>query len=463
MRVNWKIFRTSTFRLSAIYLVFFAVSVAAILGYVYWNTAGLIERQTDATIRAEIQALADQYRNFGLNGVAETVRRRSSERTAGVYILAAGGGRRIAGNLEEVPEHVGEDSGWIEFPIKVNIAGRTQDRTARAFHTDLSGDYELVVGRDIGEMKQFGDIIRRTMISALLIALVLGLGGGFLMSRNFLNRVDAITGASRAIMAGSLSSRMPVTGTNDELDRLAVSLNEMLEQIERLMIGLKDVSSNVAHDLKTPLTRMRARVESALRGDSQDDYRAALEQTIGESEQLLKTFDALLSIARTESGQSREMFQLVDAGPLVADVAELYQPTLEEAGGSLTLSVADGLHVLADRQLLAQAVSNLIDNAIKYGVADTAKAARIEVRAESGEGVVTISVGDHGLGVPEADRARVLDRFVRLEKSRSKPGNGLGLSLVSGVMRLHGGSIRLLDNEPGLRVELVFPAHKAQA
>jgi signal transduction histidine kinase len=237
----------------------------------------------------------------------------------------------------------------------------------------------------------------------------------------------------------------------------------MLEQIERLMIGLKDVSSNVAHDLKTPLTRMRARVESALRGDSQDDYRAALEQTIRESEQLLKTFDALLSIARTESGQSREMFQPVDAGPLVADVAELYQPTLEEAGGSLTLSVADGLYVLADRQLLAQAVSNLVDNAIKYGVADTAKAARIDVRVESGEGSVTISVGDHGLGVPEADRVRVLDRFVRLDEDRSKPGNGLGLSLVSGIMRLHGGTIRLLDNEPGLRVELVFPAHKAQA
>lgn len=456
MPVNWKIFKTSTFRLSAIYLAFFAVSVMAVLGYVYWNTAGLIERQTDATIRAEVQALADQYRIFGLEGVAETVRRRSSQRSAGVYILA-GGGRRIAGNLEEVPPRTAGQSGWIEFPITINLAGRMSNRTARAFYTNLSGDYELVVGRDIGEMKQFGDIIRRTMISALVIALVLGLGGGLLTSRNFLRRVDAITGASRAIMAGNMSSRMPVSGTNDELDRLAFSLNEMLDQIERLMTGLKDVSSNVAHDLKTPLTRMRARVESALRDGSGQEQRAALEQTIRDSEQLLRTFDALLSIARTEAGEPRELLRLFDASELVSDVAELHQPLAEEAGGSLSIKVEPGLHVMADRQLLAQAVSNLIDNALKYGQSVPDGKPQITVSAGLSAGEVLISVADKGTGIAEADRARVLDRFVRLEESRSKPGNGLGLSLVAGIMKLHNGSVRLADNNPGLRVELVLP------
>ena len=427
------------------------------MGYVFWNTAGLIERQTDTTIRAEIQALADQYRIFGIEGVAETIKRRSSERTSGVYILATDEGKRIAGNLDAVPPHEGAvESGWMEFPIKVNISGQTQNRTARAFHTDLSGDYELVVGRDIGELKQFSDLIRQTLISAVLIALVLGLGGGWLMSRNFLRRVDAITGASRTIMSGDFSSRMPVSGTNDELDRLAHSLNEMLEQIERLMIGMKDVTSNVAHDLKTPLTRMRARVESALRSDKTEDHRAALHQTIQESESLLQTFDALLSIARTESGQSREMMHPIDAEELVADVGDLYAPTAEEAGGSLAVLTESGLHVVADKQLLAQALSNLVDNALKYGV-KPGNPPDITLAGKRVDDTVVFSVADRGQGIEEGDRARVLDRFVRLEQSRNLPGNGLGLSLVAGIMRLHGGTVRLEDNAPGLRVELVLP------
>lgn len=456
MPVNWKIFRTSTFRLSAIYLAFFALSVLAVLGYVYWNTARLIERQTDETIRAEVQALGDQYRLLGLEGVAQTVRRRSGQRTPGVYILA-GNDRRIAGNLEEVPVGMDEQSGWIEFPIVVDVAGRSQDRTARAYYTKLSGDYQLVVGRDIGEIKQFGGIIRRTMISALLISLVLGLGGGFLMSRNFLRRVDAITGASRAIMAGNLSSRMPVSGTNDELDRLARSLNEMLDQIERLMAGLKDVSSNVAHDLKTPLTRMRARVESALRTGSVDDQQAALEYTIRESEQLLKTFDALLSIARTEAGEARELMQIFDVAEVVRDAVELYEPMAEEQGGTLTVEAVDGLYIRGDRQLLAQALSNLIDNALKYGVTDVEAKPAIAVTAASNDQQVILSVADRGVGIPESERMRVLERFVRLEESRSRPGNGLGLSLVAGIVKLHNGTLRMADNGPGLRVEISLP------
>lgn len=459
MQFNPKILKTSTFRLAAIYLLVFAVSVGAILAYVYWNTAGLLERQTDATIRAEVQALADQYRILGLRGIVDTIERRSAERGGGIYLLADAGDKRVAGNLESVPPQMIDESGWIDFPLDIKIGQTLQRRSARAFHADLTGDYELVVGRDVQESRLFADIIRRTLYWALGIAIVLGLGGGWLTSRNFLRRVDAITDASRTIMGGDLSSRMPVAGSGDELDKLARSLNEMLDQIERLMNGMKEVTSNVAHDLKTPLTRLKARVESALRSNSKSEYRAALDKTIEESDRLLQTFNALLSIARAESGQSRDMLQAIDAREIVEDVAELYEPIAEEAGGTLTVSVAPGLNVLADRQLLSQALSNLVDNALKYGVTEENPKPQIEIIGRLEEGSVVIFVADRGAGIPPEDRARVLDRFVRLEPSRSKPGNGLGLSLVAGVMKLHGGSLLLEDNEPGLRAKLVLPLH----
>ena len=280
MPFNAKILRTSTFRLAAIYLLVFALSVGAILAYVFWNTAGLLARQTDATIRAEVQALADQYRILGLPGIVDTIQRRSSERGGGIYLLANGEGKRVTGNLESVPKAVIDETGWIDFPLDIMVGATKQRRSARAFHADLTDNYQLIVGRDVEELKLFGDIIKRTLFWALGFALVLGLGGGWLTSRNFLRRVDAITDASRNIMGGNLAGRMPVTGSDDELDKLARALNEMLDQIERLMTGMKEVTSNVAHDLKTPLTRLRARVESALRSNNKTEYRSALDKTI---------------------------------------------------------------------------------------------------------------------------------------------------------------------------------------
>jgi signal transduction histidine kinase len=463
VQFNPKILKTSTFRLAAIYLLVFAVSVGAILAYVFWNTAGLLERQTDATIRAEVQALADQYRILGLRGIVETIQRRSAERGGGIYLLADSVGKRVAGNLEAVPPQVIDETGWIDFPLDIKVGETMQRRSARAFHADLTDDYELIVGRDVQELRLFGDIIRRTLYWALGIALVLGLGGGLLTSRNFLRRVDAITDASRSIMGGDLSSRMPDLGTGDEMDKLARSLNEMLDQIERLMTGMKEVSSNVAHDLKTPLTRLRARVESALRSNSKSEYRAALDKTIEESDRLLQTFNSLLSIARAEAGQSREMLQTIDAHDILEDVAELYQPIAEEEGGTLNVTLARGLNVLVDRQLLSQALSNLVDNALKYGVTDEEPKPRIEIEGRLEDSSVVILVGDRGAGIAVEDRARVLDRFVRLDSSRAKPGNGLGLSLVAGVMKLHGGALILEDNEPGLRAKLVLPLHESQS
>jgi signal transduction histidine kinase len=451
-----RLHRTSTFRLAALYLFVFAASVAALLGYVYWNTAVLLERQTDETIRAEVQGLADQYRIRGLQGIIDTIERRSADESGSVYLLADAANRRIAGNLQSLPDLPQDQTSWVEFPLEVDRGAIRERHQARAFHTDLAGGFELVVGRDVQALRQFATIIRQTIYYALVIALVLGVGGGLLMSRNFLKRVDAITAASRNIMAGNMSGRMPVAGSNDELDRLALALNEMLDQIESLMGAMKEVTSNVAHDLKTPLTRIKARVEAALRSGSESEYRAALERTVDESDRLLATFNALLSIARAEAGQSRSGLVALDASAIIEDIVELYGPLVEEAGGTLVSKAAPGLQVVGDRQLLAQALTNLIDNAMKYGAADGG-APQISVAGWIEDDKVIISVRDNGEGIPPEDRTRVTERFVRLDTSRSQPGNGLGLSLVSGVMKLHKGSLLLEDNRPGLCAKLVLP------
>jgi len=456
VRASLKLLKTSTFRLAALYLLLFAVSVAALLAYVYWNTAVLLERQTDDTIRAEIQALADQYRLRGVAGIIDTVQRRSREETGSIYLLTDGVGAKIAGNIDKLPAEAVSDREWIEFPLNVMHGGAAERHTARAFHTDLAGDYELVVGRDVEALRQFAGIIRSTIYGAIVIAVVLGFGGGLAMSRNFLRRVDAITDASRSIMGGNMQGRMPVSGSGDELDRLAQSLNEMLDRIERLMAGMQEVSSNVAHDLKTPLTRIKARLEGALRAGKSAGYREALEKTVEDADRLLQTFNSLLSIVRAEAGQSPGGLAPTDTRTILADVAELYEPMAEEQGGTLTITAPEGLEILADRQLLSQAVSNLVDNALKYGAAEgTTPQIAITGTIEGGDVVITVS--DRGLGIPPADRERAIERFVRLDPSRSKPGNGLGLSLVAGVMKLHGGRLVLDDNEPGLRARLVLP------
>lgn len=456
MLINTKILRTSTFRLSALYLLIFAFSMALILSYVFWNTAGLLERQTDETIRAEVQGLADQYRVRRLAGITDVIQRRMDEENGALYLLADGAGVRLAGNIVGFPQNDVSEQGWIDFPYDVGQGTSRKRHTARAYHTELTGGFVLVVGRDVQELRQFADLIRSTLFWALGLALLFGLSGGFIISRNFLSRVDDIAATSHSIMSGDLSRRMPVSDTDDELDRLARSLNDMLDQIERLMAGMKEVTSNIAHDLKTPLTRLRARVEAALRSAKKADYHEALTATLEDSDRLLQTFNALLSIARAEAGQSREGLLALDAHDVLADIAELYEPMAEEAGGTLILAAPAGLMVKADRQLLAQALGNLIDNALKYGEGGKG-GAEVALSGAADEGQVVITVADHGPGIAEADRERVVERFVRLDESRSKPGNGLGLALVASVMKLHGGQLVLEDNAPGLRAKLLLP------
>jgi hypothetical protein len=455
--VSLKLLQTSTFRLAALYLAVFALSVGAILAYVYWNTALLIERQIEAAVRSEMAVLGEQVAHSGAEGLIEAVRRRSTQNPGSVYLLTNFLGRRLAGNLDALPEAAVKGEGWIEFSYSVETFEGLEHHRARAYHLRLPNGSVLLVGRDIEERRRFAALIRRTLYFALGFTVLLGLVGGLLMSRNFLHRIDSITAASRSIMAGDLSQRVPVSGSGDELDQLSVSLNQMLDQIERLMAGMKEISSNVAHDLRTPLTRLRSRVEAALRTGEPAAQKAALEKTIEEADSLLATFNALLSIARTEAGQVLEALKPVDLRELVTDLAELFAPMAEELGGSLELSASDTVMVKADRQLLAQALSNLLDNALKYGVAPGRNSPEIALSLKHSADEAIIAVADRGPGIPDKDRGRVTERFVRLDRARTLPGSGLGLSLAQAIARLHNGKLLLKDNAPGLLVELVLP------
>jgi signal transduction histidine kinase len=305
----------------------------------------------------------------------------------------------------------------------------------------------------------------------VLIVVVLGLGGGIFVARRVLHRIDAMTGTTQRIMAGDLSGRLPVGRSGDELDRLAENLNAMLERIEALMMGLKEVSDNIAHDLKTPLTRLRNRAEEALaKSGNEVDYRAALERTIEESDGLIQTFNALLMIARAESGQARDNMDDFDAAEVAHGIQELYEPLAEDSG--LTLNVrAESARLHGNRELISQALANLVENAIKYGqpqpaaqplgadaVKGTGRGQDILIEAKRDGDQVLLSVTDHGPGIPQADRKHAIERFVRLEASRSQPGSGLGLSLASAVATLHGGYLRLSDAGPGLCATLAIPA-----
>jgi signal transduction histidine kinase len=289
------------------------------------------------------------------------------------------------------------------------------------------------------------------------------------VTRRVLKRVDAMTDTTRTIMDGDLTGRLPIAGTGDELDRLAGNLNAMLERIEALMHGLKEVSDNIAHDLKTPLTRLRNRCEEALRlAEDESQYRAALETTIEESDALISTFNALLMIARAESGQARDNMSDFDAAEIARGVGDLYEPLADDKGLVLKVEAPGSAPVRGNRELVSQALANLVDNAIKYGRRDGGEVngadADIVVKAMGEGDRILLTVADAGPGIPEADRSRAVERFVRLEQSRSQPGSGLGLSLASAVARLHGGELKLEDNHPGLRTVISLPrAGPAQA
>jgi signal transduction histidine kinase len=431
-----------------------------LLAYVYWNTAGFLVRQTDEAVQAEITGLAEQYAQGGLPLLVHTVIQRSRDPGQSLYLVLDPAGDVLAGNLDAKPKAAPGADGWMDFSYNRKGLEGVEVKAARARAFFLPEGFYLLVGRDVQERREIESLITSALAWAIALTLALGLVGGLFMSRNMLARVDAINRSSRDIMQGDLSRRLPIAGTGDELDQLGRNLNAMLDQIEALMIGMRQVTDNVAHDLRSPLNRLRNRLEvTLLRDTSPDEYRQTLEKTIAEADGLLGTFNALLMIARAEAGSLREAMELVDPAVIIRDAAELYEPVAEEKGLRLVVDAPDGLQVRGNRELLSQALANLIDNAIKHTPESGSAEPTITISAaQEPSGRIVLTVADHGAGIPVHERAHVLERFVRLEASRNTPGSGLGLSLVSAAARLHGGRIDLEDNHPGLKAIISLPA-----
>ncbi len=445
----------------SVYLLFFSISICLVLGYVYFSTLNLLERQDDETVQSHVIGLTNQFRTSDVAGVKESIAQRIDTNREMQFLFTDPKGTYIAGNLQAQPINEMVDNEWVNFTVVPGDLKVHEGHQMRGFNVQLPRDYQLLVAIDVEDLAQFRRVTRNALLSGLGLAIILGVGSGLIAARNLLKRIDAITDSSKTIMKGNLAGRMPINGSGDELDRLSQSLNEMLDQIESLMQGLNEVSSNVAHDLRTPLTRLRARVEAALRQNNKKDYQAALLQTLTESDAMLSTFNALMSLNQLDSGQLRSGLVDLDCYDVLQEVVELYEPLAEERHGQVQLIARRGLVVLGKRELLAQALINLLDNAIKYGQGPDG-ATRIKVEGQRRGEEVILSLSDNGSGIPAEDGERVLKRFVRLDASRTKPGNGLGLSLVASVANLLGGKLTLSDNKPGLRAELRLPLARAK-
>jgi signal transduction histidine kinase len=462
-----KLVRTTAFRLTLFYLFLFALFAASLVGYFAWNTRRLITEQITSTVNAEVGEVTDIYNRRGLRGLVPNIESRALRPGSNLYLVTTETGRAIAGNVGALAPGVMGTNGWSETAYRRLEDQDRSDHRALVRVTELPGGFRLLIGRDLDERRRMFVIVAKAAQWSVLVVVVLGIIGGIFVARRVLQRIDAMTGTTQRIMTGDLSGRLPVGRSGDELDRLAENLNAMLERIEALMKGLKEVSDNIAHDLKTPLTRLRNRAEEALAKSScEADYRAALERTIEESDGLIRTFNALLMIARAESGQARGNMDDFDAADVASGIHELYEPLAEDDGMTLRLKTAPA-PLRGNRELIGQALANLVENAIKYGkpaqapqpgavVSLDARQIMIEARREGD--TVLLSVIDRGPGIPEGDRKHAVERFVRLDSSRSQPGSGLGLSLASAVATLHGGELRLSDAHPGLVATLAIPA-----
>lgn len=438
------------------YVVLFGVSVAALVLFMYWATVGSLERQADDVIEAEIKGLAEQYNRRGLFGLAEIIQQRVRGDSEGrsIYLLVDASLRPLAGNLTYWPRQLNRRGEWVNF-VKTDANG--VETPARALVLQVGAGSRLMVGRENTELGQINQLFQRTSIWGVSLTMGLALIGGLLMGRQAQRKIARLNRTTRQIIAGDLSQRVPTTGSHDEYEDLTSNVNAMLDQIENLLAGIRHVGDSIAHDLRGPLTRLVNRLETL--SHEERPSREGLEQCAKQAEALLGTFNALLRIARVESGVYRSKFANVDLGDIVSDVCELYQAAAEERSISLTCHTLPNATVFGDRELLAQALTNVLDNAVKY----TPVGGHIDVRLSRQDGQVRISVADSGPGIPYCDRERVLERFARLDRARSKPGNGLGLALVQAVAEQHHGLLTLSDNHPGLVVGLELPVRQLQA
>jgi signal transduction histidine kinase len=451
-----RLLSTSTFRLTLVYLGLFSLSAASILAVVYMASVGFMDRQTREIIEGEVAWLVEQHDDAGLEVLKAIVDERAAAEPnrRAMYLLADRQGNFLAGNLDRFPQGEADDAGFTRFEVQVTQGGEPLPaaHTAVAKTVELERGARLLVGRDVHDTVGTLRLMRLAILIGLGVMLVLGLLGGLIMSRWMLNRLERINRTTARIIAGELGERIGTDGAGDEFDELAQNLNRMLERIERLLVSMRQVSDDIAHDLRSPLTRLRSRIEVALMGEpAPAEMRELLGATLHDADRLIETFNALLAIARAEAGSKHGEWEPLDLAEVARDVVELYEPLAEERGITLRLLAGRTAAIFGHRQLIAQAIANLVDNAVKY----TPEGGTVTVTIQ-GTATPSLQVADTGPGIPAAQREQAKQRFVRLDAQRSTPGSGLGLSLVDAVAKLHDARLELDDNGPGLRATITF-------
>jgi signal transduction histidine kinase len=446
--------RSAALRFAGVYALLFGLSALALALFLWWETAGLLDRQTDAVITTDVESLAERWQQGGLPALIVTIQNRLAENVDdnAIYLLVDPALERIAGNLAFWPTSLPLNRAWAELPI--DRAGVRS--LARVRRYNLPGGFHLLVGRDVQVRAELRDLLTGALFWALLVVLVLGLAGAIVIRGLFRRALANVSATAAAISAGDLSQRVRISRRGDEFDRLSETINEMLERISRLMDGVRQVSNAIAHDLRTPITRARTRLEdAALHARSEADLHAAIERAIADLDGIVAVFQALLRIAEIEAGARRSAFTSFDAVPLLADLVDLYSAVAEENGLTLVLQCPERLMLFGDRELIQQAIANLLDNALKF----SPPGGTVRLAAENASGMTVISIADRGPGIPAASRARATERFYRGEAARHTPGAGLGLALVHAVAQLHAGTLTLADNGPGLRALLRLPGN----
>lgn len=454
-----RLIRSTAVRLALGYAALFILSSSALMGLLWWQTVGYVDGEINAVIASDTRAIGDRLRDFGLPGAIQTVRDRvaANPDKQAIYLLADPFLKPLAGNVDAWPLKIDRTLGWHE----VELVYDGQLHAARLLHVGLPGGFQLIVGRDIQDRMAMQEMLLRTGLWAAAIVLLLAVLGGLLVRRAVLRRVEGINRTAVGIVQGDLGQRVEVRGTDDEFDQLAQTINRMLEQIQQLVEGVRNVSNTIAHDLRTPLAELRARLEGLLRNPPEREQTLdTVAEAVADIDRLIGVFNALLRLAEIDAGTRRAGFTRVELAPLLGEMAELYGPIAEAKGLALDAEAATGLSVDGDPYLLAQALGNLVDNAVKY----TPAGGRVMVAAaQDMAGCPTITVADTGPGIAEADRGRVTARFYRGDSARTTAGAGLGLSLVEAIVRLHGGSLDFGDNNPGLRVTIRLPQAAVRA
>lgn len=439
-------------RFAAIYAGLLAISVAALAAFLWWATAGLLDRQVEAAIRVDAAGLAQRWEEGGVPALVLSIEDRLAQNIDddAIYLLVDPRMHPLAGNLAQWPSDVQRTDGWYELPVQ-----RAGVRSlARMHRYNLPGGYALLVGRDVRNRAQLRRLLTDALLWAMLVVLVMATVGALVVRSLFRRTLANVSATAAAISGGDFTPRVRLSGRGDEFDQLAETINDMLDRIARLMDGVRQVSNAIAHDLRTPITRARARLEdAATHAETTAELRAAIERATTDLDDIVAVFQALLRIAEIEAGSRRSAFARLDLAPLLGVVADLYGVVAEEREVGLVLDIPEHLPTYGDRELIQQAVGNLVDNALKFS--PTGGVVRVSARAQDGGAVITVS--DQGVGIPVADRARATERFFRGESARSTPGAGLGLALVQAVAQLHGGALILGDAGPGLAASLVLP------